>query len=93
MNYTVSWLPNAEAQLAAVWLASPDRNSVSRASHEIDDFLAATPGLVGVVVFDTVYELTHHPLGVEYEVNDADRAVSVLAVWDSNLGRSNPTGN
>lgn len=93
MNFTVVWMPGAEQDLADVWMAAPDRNAVTRASAEIDDFLAATPDLVGVVVFDTVYELTHHPLGVEYEVNDAGRTVSVLSVWDSNLGRSNPSGN
>jgi len=40
-----------------------------------------------------VYEYTHLPHTVEFEVIDDDRRVCVLAVWVTALGRPNPRGN
>ena len=55
--------------------------------------LASSPNTVGVPVFDTVREHQHPPLGVEFEVIDANRRVFVLTCWDTLSGRSTPTGN
>jgi hypothetical protein len=93
VNYAVVWMPTALQQLAAIWLASANRNAVTRASDAIDLILAAAPNAVGTVVFDTVREYTQQPLAVEYEVIDADMRVFVLTVWDTATGRPNPTGN
>jgi hypothetical protein len=43
--------------------------------------LARSPNNVGTPLFDTVRSLVIPPLGVEYEVIDADRIVYVLTVW------------
>lgn len=59
---------------------------MTAAALEIELVLASTPR-AGTLRFNTVYELTHPPLGVEYEVNDADCRVVILAVWDTALGR------
>jgi plasmid stabilization system protein ParE len=40
VNYSVTWLPDAESELAAIWMASTDRNGVTKASAEIDRLLA-----------------------------------------------------
>ena len=38
MSFRVVWMPPAEDRLAAVWLAAPDRNAVTRAAqYEVDD--------------------------------------------------------
>lgn len=93
MNYAIWWSDLAENALIEIWLLSPDRNAVTRANDEIERILAAAPHTTGVPVFDTVREYTHPPLGVEFEVIDADRRVFILTVWDTNLGRSTATGN
>lgn len=41
MNYTVVWLPAAEAQLAALWTTSARQAEVTRAAAAIDRRLAA----------------------------------------------------
>jgi hypothetical protein len=89
----VAWSVAAQQQLAAIWMAASNRNTVTAASHAIDLALASSPHTAGVLVFDTVYEYTQQPLSVEYEVIDADMRVFVLAVWDTATGRPNPTGN
>ena len=93
MNYTVVWLPVALDELAEIWLLSPDRNAVTGAVAAIDTALGTAPQTAGTVLFDTVSEATRPPLGVEYEVSDPDRLVTISAVWDTNVGRPNPTGN
>jgi hypothetical protein len=39
MSYTVTWTPSAESDLAAVWLAAPDREAVTLAAHQIEQRL------------------------------------------------------
>jgi len=93
MTWTVIWMPPAEQQLAAAWLASPNRNAVTKAAEEIDVVLETYPASVGEPLFDTVYEYELPPLTVEYEVDGANHAVYVLRVWNTAEGRPNVTGN
>ncbi len=93
MNFMVVWMQGAQQDLAAIWMAATDRNAVTRASHQIDLGLATSPNAVGVPVFDTVREYTCLPLGIEFEVIDADMRVFVLTVWDTSIGRPGSTGN
>jgi hypothetical protein len=93
VNFTVVWSPEAEQQLASVWLAAADRNAVTHAANAIDVALAANPHGIGVLVFDTVREYTCTPLGVEFEIIDADCRVIVLTVWDTTRGRPILNGN
>lgn len=88
MNYTVTWTPKAEQDLAAIWMAAKNRDAVTIASHTIDQLLAQTPATVGSPRFDTVRSLVVPPLGVDYEIVDADRLVYVLSVWDVTTGVS-----
>ena len=82
MNYTVTWAPEAENGLATAWLAAPDRNAVTAASHRLDQDLATDPYARGVArnasVNRTAVEL---PLGIDYEIIEDDRLVRVLVVW------------
>jgi hypothetical protein len=43
VNYTVTWTPTAEQELAAVWLAASDRDAVTTDSHRLDQDLARDP--------------------------------------------------
>jgi hypothetical protein len=93
LTYTVNWMPLAVQLLAVAWLAAPDRNAVTRATHEIDSVLEVFPHAAGELLFDTVREYTYAPLTVEYEVDDVNRRVSVLKVWNTADGRPEATGN
>jgi hypothetical protein len=42
MPYDVTWSPEAEFDLARIWLTVTDRMSVKRASHRIEWFLQPT---------------------------------------------------
>ena len=81
MNYTVIWKPSAEQLLADIWLSATVRRAVTIATARIDYLLGNVPTSVGTPLFDTVRSLIVWPLGVEYEVIDADRIVYVLTVW------------
>ena len=89
----VVWRQTAEDELAAIWLASSNRNAVTVAAHAIDQVLAVDADVVGRPVFDTVREYVHLPLGVEFEFIIADARVWVLKVWDIVTGRPVVTGN
>jgi hypothetical protein len=93
VNFTVVWVPAALDELTEIWLLSPDRNAVTGAVPVIDATLGTAPHSAGVELFPAVCEFTCEPLGVEYEVSDADHLVTILAVWDTNFGRPNPAGN
>lgn len=36
MRYTVIWTDSAEQDLAALWMAAPDRHAVTSAAHILD---------------------------------------------------------
>jgi hypothetical protein len=93
VTWTVHWSEEAEGRLAASWLASPDRNAVTRAAHEIENVLEMFPTSAGKAIFDNVREYSCPPLDVEYEVNDAEHAVYVLSVWNTTDGRPDLTGD
>jgi len=93
MRFRIVWTPQATIELTDVWLNAANPAAVTAATNAIDALLAADPYAVGTHSFATVYECAHGPLGVEYEVDDANRSVSVLNVWETATGRPNPTGN
>jgi hypothetical protein len=86
MRFRVSWTPLAEQDLAAVWLNADDRNAVTRAATAIDQLLADDPETRGEPLFDTVRTVCLDPLGVHFEVVDADLIVYVLTAWDTTKG-------
>ncbi|HJZ92751.1 MAG TPA: type II toxin-antitoxin system RelE/ParE family toxin [Gemmataceae bacterium] len=82
MIFTVTWSEWAQQQLAAVWLASSNRDAVTQASHYIDLTLRVDPDTVGRRHLGNIRRFRHSPLGVLFEVNELDRIVTVLAVWE-----------
>jgi hypothetical protein len=58
MNFEVYWLPEAEVELAALWLDSRDRKEFSRSTHRVEQSLRMNPGTIGDIIFDTVRQRT-----------------------------------
>lgn len=82
MSYSVVWTTKAEQQLAAVWLAAPDRDAVTLAISFIEAELRINPIAVGesrgVGVERVVFA---RPIGVGFYVIVDDEKVYVTAVW------------
>ena len=81
MKYQVRWIPEAEEELAAVWLEAVDRSAVTAAADQIDRWLASAPNEYGEsrdrgrrIVFSA-------PLAVVYRALEERGEVEVLAVW------------
>ena len=81
MKFTVAYLPEAEEQLADLWLKSPDRSAVARASDVIDRLLASNPLGVGESRVADLRILIEPPLVAVYDVDEKDSMVKVWAVW------------
>jgi hypothetical protein len=82
MNYVVDWMPAAESDLAAVWVAADDQDAVAEAAEWIDRRLGRAPLTFGESQDSSVHRVGHYPpLGVEFEVIEDDKRVLVQAVW------------
>jgi len=82
MNYTVIWVPLAENNLAAAWLAAPDRVAVTEAAHRLDQALADDPFDIGRPRNSSVNRTAvEPPLGIDYEIIEDDKTVRVLRAW------------
>jgi hypothetical protein len=80
MNYTVVWRASAEEELAAVWDAADDRNSVTAAADEIDGRLTRDPLGFGESRDQGERLAYYGPLAVFFHVDAQSHIVSVLAV-------------
>jgi len=80
VKYTVVWKPAAEADLARIWTRAADRGAVAAAADETDRLLRYSPHEQGESRSGSVRLMLIRPLGVFYEVSEADRMVHVLAV-------------
>jgi hypothetical protein len=81
MKYMMIWTDAAVGKLTQAWIDSSDRNRLTSAVHEIELELAEDPEAIGRRTFDNVREYRYPPIGVEFEVVEADRIVYVLSVW------------
>ncbi|MEO2091422.1 MAG: hypothetical protein ABGY75_18345 [Gemmataceae bacterium] len=82
MNYTVLWLPDAENELAAVWMASADRAAVTTASTELDRRMAADPENEGESRVGSRRITFEKPLAIYFDVDTVRRRVQVVRVWE-----------
>jgi hypothetical protein len=80
MTYTVTWLPDAEAELAELWMSASDRERVQIAADQTDQQLRLRPNDVGESHPKGRRILISPPLTVIYRVRDDDRLVQVLHV-------------
>jgi len=78
--YTVVWPKGSEADLAAIWLAAPDRQAVTEAAQAIDRALGEDAGIKGFELSEGLRVLYEPPLRVLFVVREKDRIVEVLRV-------------
>jgi len=81
MTYTVEWLPLTLQRLADIWNNAPDRGAVTAAADAIDAALARNPLSQGEGREGDTRILFVEPLAVLYEVDAANRHVTVFDVW------------
>lgn len=81
MNFTVTWKPAAENELAELWTTGPDRAAIGAAADQIDVQLRRDPLAVGESRAEPMRILIEPPLAVNYQVNELDRTVWVSDVW------------
>ncbi|HEY7158348.1 MAG TPA: type II toxin-antitoxin system RelE/ParE family toxin [Gemmataceae bacterium] len=82
MSFTVRYLPDAEQELAALWMDSLKRDAVTKAAHRIDQQLQQTPEQLGEsrpqdcrIYFDA-------PLAILFRVLVSSQLVEVVHVWE-----------
>ncbi|MCI0363492.1 MAG: hypothetical protein L0219_06385 [Phycisphaerales bacterium] len=82
MDWTVAWLPDAESELAELWLTATDRERVTIAADQIDMQLRRYPEDAGESRASGRRILIVPPLAVTYRVLADDRLVQVVNVWE-----------
>jgi hypothetical protein len=82
MSYTVTWLPAAEDELAALWLNTADRGAVTRAASAMERRLRKDPLHAGESRPQERRIAFLPPLGFLFRVVEDDRLVEVVHVWD-----------
>jgi hypothetical protein len=89
MNFTVVWMPKAEAALAQLWEANPRaRAAITRSAFQIDELLSSRPTEAGESRQNGVRILLVPPLGVTFWCSNDDRLVRVGYVWHYDKRRS-----
>jgi plasmid stabilization system protein ParE len=78
--YTVEWLPQAEDELADIWLRAADRAAVTTAQAQVDRLLARDPQGNGRYLSEGLYQIDYSPLVVSYTIDDSGRRVEVTWV-------------
>jgi plasmid stabilization system protein ParE len=92
--YELIWAMTAEQQLAEVWLTGADRRAITAAANWLEERMAMAPLRLGQPGTSSVQRVAFRdPLGIEFEVIEDDKRVIVLAVWNADRGRSDPTGH
>jgi plasmid stabilization system protein ParE len=80
MNWTVTYSPSAEKDLAEIWLVSSDQAEVAQAADEIDRLLGLDPFNAGESRDAGARIVVQFPLAVEFDIREHDRIVTVKAV-------------
>ena len=80
MNFTVTWVPDAEAELAELWMAAPERERIRLAADQIEKQLRGNPQSIGESRSGGRRILIVPPLAVTYRVLPEDRIVQVVNV-------------
>jgi hypothetical protein len=81
MTFTVTWIKSALDELAELWSATSDRQDVADAADRIDLILRSDPYDHSESREGNLRILFVPPLAALFEVSDADRKVTVRAVW------------
>lgn len=79
-RYTVVWLQSARDELAELWLSASDRDSVTQASHLIDQELSRDASSKGSELSEGLRAYYAPPLKAIFTVQEEDRIAEVLRI-------------
>jgi hypothetical protein len=79
-SYTVVWLRDSEADLAALWLDSHSRDSIPAAMPLLERKLREAPQRYGSHVSEGLWKIYCDPLKAYFSIREADRIVEVSNV-------------
>jgi hypothetical protein len=82
MSYTVHYLPDAEQELAALWMDSSKRAAVTTAVHRIDRQLQQAPEDLGESRPSDCRIHFESPLAVLFRVLVPRQLVEVVHIWE-----------
>ena len=78
--YRVVWARKALRDLAAIWLAAPDKHAVTQAQATADRWLASDPYRNGQLLAEGLWAVTVVPLRLSFEIDDTRSRVNVTDV-------------
>jgi hypothetical protein len=81
VSYTVVWIPEAEAEIARLWVESSSRSLIAAAVDAMDAALRINPYDVGESRDGNRRLLIAWPLAASYVIKEQDRIVQVNKVW------------
>jgi plasmid stabilization system protein ParE len=81
VRFKVVWRPEAEAELANLWMSARDRNRVSAAANRLDQDLAEGAEQVGESREGRTRIVIIPPLAAYFDVIDESGVVLVTSVW------------
>lgn len=79
-RYTVTWVEEAQDELARIWMETSDPKEVTLAANAIDRELALDPSRKGLPISEGLRALSIPPLCVLFSVRELDRLVEVARV-------------
>lgn len=79
-RYTVVSVPDAEDELASIWMADKDRDRVSAAADAADRLLSENPLQDSVYLSEQLRRRDVPPLRFYFEVREEDRVVVISNV-------------
>jgi hypothetical protein len=82
-RFTVAWWPDAEKELARLWLKTTSPRALASAADDIDRMLRAEPPVQGSEAGGSLRLLTVDPLSVLFSVAPDDCKVIVWAVREN----------
>jgi hypothetical protein len=81
MTFSVTWLPDAENELAALWLDAQNRDAVTKASHALERRLQTRAPECGESRSNGRRVDFEWPLGIYFRVDEVRKAVTVSHIW------------
>jgi hypothetical protein len=80
IRFTVVWPQSALDELADIWIASRDRDAVTKAANQIDRELADNPLAKGLALMEGLRSFYREPLRILFAIREDDRIVEILKV-------------
>lgn len=77
MRFHVKWDPESEHDLHLAWVLSKAPVAVRAAGESAEEMLATDPAKVGEHVSEGLWRLELPPLRIQYEINFAERTVTI----------------